>query len=348
MNFQSVDIVAPSAVSKSRKHLPWIALALCTLAAVAIFAVIAVAPSDNQTELPVSLETKKSKAPAATIQDVNADLAGLQDDLNTAIRDLQKASKARNDKNAKDSSALKKGADLKKPASKEKKISKAQAAHNKEIAATKKKIAKKAAAACAKNPVCAKKQADDKKRAAAACAKSPICVKKEAAAKKAAAAKKTAVAELLKIKKLEKFINDKRKEVKKALATQKTLEKLMAHAAHKSKPVKLLVAVATATSEVEESMYSVSLKTSVARNANSAVKTAKVQLDKLENELKLAAKASNQNAINLLTRSNIPKAIKVVDTARFKQSAADDDLARAVERLNAAKGALSLANKRLN
>ncbi len=129
MNFQSVDIVAPSAVSKSRKHLPWIALALCTLAAVAIFAVIAVAPSDNQTELPVSLETKKSKAPAATIQDVNADLAGLQDDLNTAIRNLQKASKARNDNKAKES-ALKKAADLKKPASTKTKISKAQAARN--------------------------------------------------------------------------------------------------------------------------------------------------------------------------------------------------------------------------
>ncbi len=114
----------------------------------------------------------------------------------------------------------------------------------------------------------------------------------------------------------------KRKEVKKALATQKTLEKLMAHAS--SKPVKLLV------DEVEESMYSVSLKTTVARNANSAFKTAKVQLDKLENALKLAAKASNQKAINLLTHSNIPTAIKVVDTARFKQSAADDDLARAV------------------
>ncbi len=121
---------------------------MCTLAAVAIFAVVAVAPSDNQTELPVSLASKKSKVPPATIQDVNADVAGLQDDLNTAIRDLQKASKARNDKNVKDS-ALKKAADLKKPASK-KKNSKAQAALNEEIAATKKKISKKAAAACAK------------------------------------------------------------------------------------------------------------------------------------------------------------------------------------------------------
>jgi hypothetical protein len=47
MQFQS--IAAPAATKRSRKHLPWVALALCTVAAVAILALVS--PANNQTAL---------------------------------------------------------------------------------------------------------------------------------------------------------------------------------------------------------------------------------------------------------------------------------------------------------
>jgi hypothetical protein len=409
MTFQSVDIVAPSAVSKSRKHLPWIALALCTLAAVAIFAVVAVAPSDNQTELPVSLQSKKSKTPATTLQDVNADLAGLQDDLNSAIRDLQKASNARSDKikkkNAVTNAAIKK-ANAKEKASldarnkvlqkqgkktltmkqfhqeQEKMKQKKVAAKEKKQLAARNKVLKKqgkkiltmkqfrqeqekmkkskvaAAKKCLKNRICAAKQAAARKKTYDACTKIKSCAtkraaaekKKKAALKKAAALKKEAAlekAEMAKIAELRRFIQGKTREVNVARGTEQHLKKLLA--AHKSKPEKLIVAVATATTEVAESMYSVAQKEQTVGSTTYYLKDAQRNLGTFEKFLQIASQKSDKNArdrVKYLKTVEIPTAIKNVDIARFKKAAADDDLARAVVRLSTAKSELALAKKR--
>ena len=82
MQFQSI---AASAVNKkSRKHLPWIALALCTVAAVAVLALVA--PSNNQTALS---EVENEIANAAANMAIN--VASKKHGLLVKVKSITKA-----------------------------------------------------------------------------------------------------------------------------------------------------------------------------------------------------------------------------------------------------------------